>query len=176
MRIGDRACCWLRWFTTSNTTHHQHPLVKRCASANKPCMVGGWVQVGGCELVGERVAGCVPLSSKDNASRSSDILAAACQATAAAVFIPGSTSTHAKRHCKFRREDVPCLGLICTGGSVRGTNQARTSCCRRRQDGNECRLYTHNVTKALIRHLHKASYYIIPGTPEAICQKCIVRT
>ena len=22
--------------------------VKRCASANKPCMVGGWVQVGGC--------------------------------------------------------------------------------------------------------------------------------
>ena len=35
-----------------------------------------------------------PLSSKDNASTSSDILAAASHATAAAVLIPGSTSTH----------------------------------------------------------------------------------
>ena len=34
-----------------------------------------------------------PLSSKDNASTSSDIVAAACHATAAAVLIPGSTST-----------------------------------------------------------------------------------
>ena len=45
--------------TTTNTTHQQHFLVKRCASANKPSMVGGWVQVGGFELVGEWVAGCV---------------------------------------------------------------------------------------------------------------------
>ena len=32
--------CWVRRFTTNNTTHHQHFLVKRCASANKPCMAG----------------------------------------------------------------------------------------------------------------------------------------
>ena len=37
-----------------------------------------------------------PLSSKDNASTSSDILAAASHATAAAVLIPGSTSTPMK--------------------------------------------------------------------------------
>ena len=36
---------------------------------------------------------------------------------------------------------------------------ARTPCCLRRRDGKECRLYTHNGTEALIRHLHKASYY-----------------
>ena len=36
--------------------------VTRCSSANKPCMVGGWVQVGGCLLVGEWVVfGCVVL-------------------------------------------------------------------------------------------------------------------
>ena len=53
-----------------------------------------------------------PLSSKDNACTSSDILAAASQATAAAVLIPGSTSTHVKHRCNFRSEDVPCLGLL----------------------------------------------------------------
>ena len=37
-----------------------------------------------------------PLSSKGNASTSGDILAAASHATAAAVLIPGSTSTHMK--------------------------------------------------------------------------------
>ena len=31
--------------------------VNRCASANKPCLVGGWVKVGGCRLVGEWVVG-----------------------------------------------------------------------------------------------------------------------
>ena len=35
-----------------------------------------------------------PLSSKDNASASSDILAAGSHATAAAALIPGSASTH----------------------------------------------------------------------------------
>ena len=30
--------CWVRRFTTTNTTHHQHFLVKRCTSASKPCM------------------------------------------------------------------------------------------------------------------------------------------
>ena len=37
-----------------------------------------------------------PLSSKDNASTSNDILAAASHATAAAVFISGSTTMHMK--------------------------------------------------------------------------------
>ena len=37
-----------------------------------------------------------PLSSKDNAGTSSNILAAASHATAAAVLIPVSTSTHMK--------------------------------------------------------------------------------
>ena len=37
-----------------------------------------------------------PLSSKDNASTSSDTLAAGSHATAAAVLIPGSASTHMK--------------------------------------------------------------------------------
>ena len=38
----------------------------------------------------------LPLSSKDDASTSSDILAAGFHATAAAALIPGSTSTHMK--------------------------------------------------------------------------------
>ena len=105
-----------------------------------------------------------PLSSKNNASTSSDILAAASHATAAAVLIPGSTSTHMKRRCNIRSDDVPCLGLlheVAPAVSSAGRTRARTSCCLRRRDGKECRLYTHNGTKALIRHLHKASYYII---------------
>ena len=67
------------------------------------------------------------LSSKDNASTRGDILAAASHATAAAVLIPGSTSTHmkvnvvatfgqkispiwayfTKLHRRFRRRDEP---------------------------------------------------------------------
>ena len=104
------------------------------------------------------------LSSKDDASASSDILGAASHATAAAVLIPGSTSTHMKRRCNFRSEDVPCLGLIhkvAPAVPSAGQTRARTSCCLRRRDGKECRLYTHNGTKALIRPLHKAPYYII---------------
>ena len=38
-----------------------------------------------------------PLSSEDNAGTSSGILVAASHATAAAVLIPGSTSTHMKK-------------------------------------------------------------------------------
>ena len=34
-------------------------IVKRCASAQKPCMVAGWVWVDVCELVGKCFAGCV---------------------------------------------------------------------------------------------------------------------
>ena len=69
-----------------------------------------------------------PLSSKDNASTSSDVLAAAYLATAAAVLIPGSTWTQheGERRCNFRSEDIPLSGPTsrsCTSGSVRGTNQ-----------------------------------------------------
>ena len=91
-----------------------------------------------------------PLSSKDDASTSSDILAAASQATAAAVLIPGSTSTHMKRRCNFRSEDVPCLGLlheVAPAVPSAGRTRARTSCCLRRRDGKECRLCTHNVPR-----------------------------
>ena len=45
--------------------------------------------------------------------------------------------------------------------SARSSNRARTSCYLRRRDGKECRLYTHNGTKALIRHLHKTRHHII---------------
>ena len=102
-----------------------------------------------------------PLSSKYNVSTSSDILAAASHATAAAVLILGSTSIHTKPRCNFRSEDVPYLGLlheVAPAVPSAGRTRARTSCCLRRRDGKECRLYTHNGTKALIRHLHKASY------------------
>ena len=59
-------------------------------------------------------AAATPLPSKDNASTSSDILAADSHAKAAAVLIPGSTSnTHeGERRCNFRSEYVPCLGLL----------------------------------------------------------------
>ena len=84
---------------------------------------------------------------------------------AAAVLIPGSTSTHeGERRCNFRSEDVPCLGLlheVAPAVPSAGRTRARTSCCLRRRDGKECRLYTHDGTKALIRHWHKVSYYIM---------------
>ena len=35
------------------------------------------------------------------------------------------------------------------------------SCFPRRRDGKECRPYTHNDTKVLIRHLHKTRHHII---------------
>ena len=55
-----------------------------------------------------------PLYSKYNASTSSDIWRRLPTLTgAAAVLIPGSTSTHeGERRCNFRSEDVPCLGLL----------------------------------------------------------------
>ena len=106
-----------------------------------------------------------PLSSKDDASTSSNILAAASHPTAAAaVLIPGSTSIHMKPRCNFPSEDVPCLVLlheIAPAVPSAGRTGARTSCCLRRRNGKECRLYTHNGTKASIRHLHKASYILL---------------
>ena len=116
-----------------------------------------------------------PLSSKDNASTSSDILAAVSQATAAAVLIPGSTSTPMTRRCNFSSQDVPCLGLLDEVAPVvpsAGRTRARTSCYLRRRDGKECRLCTHNGTKALIF----AQGIILYCTPETICQKFIIRT
>ena len=79
---------------------------------------------------------------------------------------PFDIDTHheRERRCNFRSEDVPYLGLlheVAQAVPSAGRTRARTSCCLRRRDGKECRLYTHNCTKALIRHLHKASYYII---------------
>ena len=86
-------------------------------------------------------------------------------ATAAAVLIPGSTSTHMKVNVAASfGQKIPCLGLLHEVAPTvpsAGRTRARTPCCLRRRDGKECRLYTHNGTKALIRHLHKASYYII---------------
>ena len=54
-----------------------------------------------------------PVSRKDNASTSSDILAAASHATAAAVT-PGSTSTHMTVNvaATFGQKMSPCLGLL----------------------------------------------------------------
>ena len=107
---------------------------------------------------------CCSNTLKDNVSTSSDYLAAASHATAAAVLFPGSTLTHMKLRCNSQSEDVPCLGLlheIAPAVPSAGRIRARTSCCVRRRDGKECRLYTHNGTKASIRHMHKASYYMI---------------
>ena len=100
-----------------------------------------------------------PLSSNENASTSSEISAAVSHATAAAVLIPDLTSTHMKRRCNFRSEHVPSLHEVAPAVPSTGPTRARTSCCLRRRDGMECHLYTHNDTKALLRHLHKASYY-----------------
>ena len=74
---------------------------------------------------------------------------------------PGSRfdiDTHeGRRRCNFRSEHVPCLDQlheVAPAVPSAGRTRAKTSCCLRRRDGKECRLYTHNGTKALIRHLH----------------------
>ena len=69
--------------------------------------------------------------------------------------------THEPR-CNIRSEYVPCLGLlhdVAPAVPSAGRTRARTPCCLRRRDGKECRLYTHNGTKALIRHLHKTRHH-----------------
>ena len=87
-----------------------------------------------------------PLSSKYNATTSSDILAVASHATAATVLIPGSTSTHMKVNvaASFGQEMFPCLGLldeVAPAVPSEGRTRAITSsCCLRRRDGKECRL------------------------------------
>ena len=105
-----------------------------------------------------------PLSSKDNARTRSDILAAGSHATVAAPLIPGSTSTHMEVNVAAtfgqKMSSVGLLHEVAPAVPSAGRTRARTSCCLRRRDGRECRLYTHNGAKALIRHLHKASYSI----------------
>ena len=113
--------------------------------------------------------------AKINVSANSDILAAASHAKAAAVFIPGSTSTHMKRRCNFRSEDVPRLGLlheVAPAVPSAGRTRVRTSCCLRRRDGKESSAHPQRwqgVDPTCAQHI---IYY----TPEAICQKCILRT
>ena len=56
-----------------------------------------------------------------------------------------------QRRCNFRSEDVPCSGLlheVALAFPSAGQTRARTACCLRHRDGKECRLYTHNGTKA----------------------------
>ena len=101
-----------------------------------------------------------PLSSKDNAYCGGGFPSY----NSSSSLTPGSTSTQMKRRCNFRSEDLPCLGPlheVARAVPSAGRIRARASCGLRRRDGKECRLYTHNGTKALIRHLHQASYYII---------------
>ena len=101
-----------------------------------------------------------PLSSKDNTSTSSDFLAAASHATAAAVLILCLTLTHMKVNVaatfSLKMSLLGLLHQVAPTVPSAGRTRARTSCCLRRRD-SEGYLYTHNGTKALIRHLRKAS-------------------
>ena len=51
-----------------------------------------------------------------------------------------------ERRCKSRSEDGTYLGLlreVAPAVPSAGRTRARTSCCLRRRDGKDCRLYTH---------------------------------
>ena len=117
---------------------------------------------------------------KYNASTSSDILAAACYATAAAaVLIPGSISTHmkvnvaatfgqkmspvwayfTKLHRRFRPRDEPGQKRVMLPAPPR--RQVVSSVHAQRYQG-----FDPTFAQGIIL------YY----TPEAICQKCIART
>ena len=90
---------------SAHETHTQYPLLTQFCSTSDSV---GWLSVDHHLVVllqrlqqqqqqqQQHVLLQHPLSSKDNASRSSFILAAASHATAAAVLIPVSTSTHMK--------------------------------------------------------------------------------
>ena len=62
-----------------------------------------------------------------------------------------------KLHRRFRPRDEP-------------GQERHAACVAETTRSFVCKLYTHNGTKALIRHLRKASYYTKYYTPEAICQ------
>ena len=120
-----------------------------------------------------------PLSSKDSASTSSDILAAGSHATAAAAIIPGSASTHmevnvaatfgqkmspvwayfTKLHRRFRPRDEPGQKRVMLPAPPR--RQVVSSVHAQRYQG-----FDPTFAQGIIL------YY----TPEAICQKCIART
>ena len=121
-----------------------------------------------------------PLSSTENASTSSDILAAASHATAAAVLISGSTSTHMKvnvaatfgqkmppiwasfikLHRRFRPRDEP--GQERHAACVTETAR-RVVCTPKTVQG-----FDPTCAQGIILYCTR--------TPEAICQKCIIRT
>ena len=60
-----------------------------------------------------------------------------------------------KLHRRFRPRDEP--------------GQERRAACVTETAKSDVCLYTHNGTKALIQHLHKAEYYTKYYTPEAFC-------
>ena len=116
--------------------------------------------------------------SKDNASTSSDILAAAPHATAAAVLIPGSTSTHMKVNVaatSVRRCPLPGpTSRSCTSGSVRGTNQGKNvmlPASPRRQEASSVHTQRYQGFDPT-----SAQGIILYYTFKAICQKCMMRT
>ena len=167
---------------SAHETHTQYPLLTQFCSTND---LVGWLPVDHYLLVLLQQHPVLlqytllqhPLSSKDNASTSSDILAAASHATAPAVLIPGSTSTHLKVNvaATFGQRISPVwaylIDVVAPAFPSARRTRARTSCCLRRRDGKGC-LYTHSGTKALTFALG----IILDYAPEAICQKCIVRT
>ena len=58
-----------------------------------------------------------------------------------------------ERRCNFPSEDVPCVGLlhqVARAVPSAGRIRARASCCLRRRDCKEYRLFIHNGTKAMI--------------------------
>ena len=97
-----------------------------------------------------------PEECNDNAS---DLWAGASHDTAA-VPVTGSTTKHTKLHVAaiFCQKMSPVWAYVTKFSPAvpSGLNQGKNvKCCRRRGDGKECPLYTHNGTKALIRPTHK---------------------
>ena len=116
-----------------------------------------------------------PLSSKDNSSSSSDIFAAASHTTsAAAVLSPGWTLTHMKVNVATSGQNMSLVWAYCTGGSVCGTNQGKNVM----MPASPRRQGVSSVHPQRYQGLHPtfAQGIILYYTPEAICQKCIVRT
>ena len=112
---------------------------------------------------------------KNNASTTSDILAAGSHATAARVLIPGSTSTHMKVNVvAFFSQKMSSVSRSYTGGSVRGTNQGKNvmmPASPRRQ--GESSVHPQPYQRFDRANAQRMSLYYTPGT---ICQECIVRT
>ena len=114
----------------------------------------------------------INMSSEESKDNTSDLLAGAPSYSSNSPHSRLDNDTHGgERHCNCRSEDVCCLGLlheVAPAVPSAGQTRARTLCSLRRRDGKECRLYTHNGTKALIRHFF-AQGIILYYTPETIC-------